>query len=87
MSNATLEDCFTRFALSSRTGYSRGAQTYRLVHLAVKKGNIFVNILLQNTKAKDFESYSSFSYCTHSTVYRVICSSDRVVDYIKIDYI
>ena len=34
-----------------------------------------------------FESYPSFSYYTHRTIYRVFWPSDWVVDCIHIDYI
>ena len=38
-------------------------------------------------KIGNFENCSGLSYCTHSTVYWVFWSSDRVVDCLHIDYI
>ena len=35
---------------------------------------------VRNLRSEHFESYPSFSYCMHSSVYRVFWPSDRVVD-------
>ena len=35
---------------------------------------------LRKLRLEYFESYSSFSYCTHSSVYRVSWPSGRVID-------
>ena len=45
-------------------------------------GNNYFNVILkaQNLRLEHFESYSSFSYCMHSSVYRVFWSSSRVID-------
>ena len=42
---------------------------------------------VRNQRPVHFESYSSFSYCKQSSVYRVFWPSDRVVDCIHIDFI
>ena len=35
---------------------------------------------VRNLRLEHFENYSSFSYCAHSSVYRVFWPSGRVVD-------
>ena len=61
----TLENHCTQTAQSSCGGCSR--QVHKIVYQAVKKGIILVNIF-------------SFSYCTHSSIYRVFWPSGLVVD-------
>ena len=41
----------------------------------------FIVKKVRNLRAEYFESYSSFSYCTHNSVYRVLWSSDQIVDF------
>ena len=41
----------------------------------------------QNQRLEHFESYSSFSYCTHSSVYLIFWPNDWVVDCIHFDFI
>ena len=44
------------------------------------KKKYFNTHTVRNLRLEHFESYSSFSYCTQSSVYRVFWSSVRVVD-------
>ena len=39
------------------------------------------------SEGRAFESYSSFSYCTHSTTLYWLLPSDQDIDCIQIDYI
>ena len=46
-----------------------------------KMQNYSINVnKVRNLRLEHFESYSSFSYCKHSSVYRVFWHSGRVVD-------
>ena len=54
-SNFTLENLCTRTAQSSRGGHSRRVEKWRVyVHLAVEKGNKFLNILLLTVFFADY---------------------------------
>ena len=48
--------------------------------LTLDKMQYFIVKKVRNLRAEYFESYSSFSYCTHNSVYRVLWSSDQIVD-------
>ena len=53
--NPTLENLCTRTARSSRGGHSRRVEKWRVyVHLAVEKGNKFLNILLLRVFFADY---------------------------------
>ena len=39
---------------------------------------------IRNLRAEHLENYSSFSYCTHSTTYRLLLPSDRVIECIQL---
>ena len=51
-----------------------------LISAKVKNNRTLMWKKVRNLRLELFESYSSFSYCTHSSVYWVFWSSDRVVD-------
>ena len=53
---------------------------FMLTLTKMENTNSFIAINVLNLRLEHFESYSSFSYCTHSFVYRVFWSSGRVVN-------
>ena len=50
-----------------------------LVSLDKMQKNSTLCAKARNLRAEHFESYSSFSYCTHSTIYRLFWPSDWVI--------